>query len=202
MLRRRRWLGVGVLAMAVMGGAFVFFHYIETYHLLTVREGVLYRDGNRGIREFRTAVRRVRPKTVVMLVSDAEIALPDKPQFTQEMAHLKERGIRLVRIPMLWGTAPSTEQARSFLQIVEDPANQPVLVHCSQGMVRTGMMVAAYQESVLGWDDEKVEREMARFGRTGDAVRAIRDFIHRYDGPVRAVRPATAPAATAASHLE
>lgn len=55
------------------------------------------------------------------------------------------------RIPYLWlpirgGTAPTQEQAKTFLTFVEEQiaAGNAVVVHCSSGRRRTGTLLAAY----------------------------------------------------------
>jgi len=53
-----------------------------------------------------------------------------------------------------------------FLQIVTDPARQPVFVHCQHGADRTGTMCAIYRVVVQGWDKEDAVREM-RYGGFG-----------------------------------
>lgn len=185
--RRRGWL-IGLLVAVAFAAGWTVFHYrFETYHLRTVQEGVLYRDGNRGMTEFRNMVRTIQPRTVVMLVTDDNIADPDSPQFLQEIEFLRANNIRLLRLPMRPKDGPTTEDVRTFLDTVQEKSNQPVLLHCAQGVVRTGMMAAAYQESVLGWDDEKTKAEIHRFGRKDVALKRIQDFIDRYDGKTRTV---------------
>ena len=53
-----------VCVVVVAAGAFlVWRQWFETYHFATVDPGKLYRDGNRGPREFATMLRRVRAKS-------------------------------------------------------------------------------------------------------------------------------------------
>ena len=40
---------------------------------------------------------------------------------------------------------PTPDQIVEFLRIVNDPANQPVFVHCWGGRHRTGVMTAIYR---------------------------------------------------------
>ena len=106
--RRSVFLALGtalILAACVVGNLYL----SRTYHLAVVQDGVLYRDGNRGLREFSTAVRRVRPKVVVSLIDDGELGDPNKPQFAQEADFLSTHGIRQVRIPVKLGGWPSSD---------------------------------------------------------------------------------------------
>jgi hypothetical protein len=107
-------VGSVVAVIVLAGGAWAWANYLQTYHLAAVQEGVLYRDGNRGIREFATALRQVKPKTVVSLIDDAELADPKKPQFAEEMALCRERGVTVVRVPVKLGGWPTTEDVRRF----------------------------------------------------------------------------------------
>jgi protein tyrosine/serine phosphatase len=148
---------------------------------------VLVRDGNRGIREFETALRKTGTRTVVSLIDDQEFADPTKPQFGKEMVLCSRRGVKFVRVPVKLGGWPTTEDVRKFLDIVEKKENQPVLVHCAQGVRRTGMMVAAFQESLLGWDDAKAKAAVLTFGHSERTVKDVERFIGVYDAKERKV---------------
>ena len=169
----------------------VWWYWGKTYHLATVQPGVLYRDGNQSIRQFKNAIRKVQPKTVVCLVDDNEVASKDKPQFAQEFEYLKEQGIRLERIPIPLGGWPTSDDVRNFVRLVSQPQNQPVLVHCAQGVRRTGMMVAAYQLSVdpQHYDKEKAKAAILTFGHSERTAADVKKFIDGYD-------PATQTATT------
>src|ERR1700712_2454807 len=78
-----RW--VCALAVLTGGGAWAWAHVLQTYHFAAVEEGVLYRDGNRDMREFETSVRKSKARTVVCLIDDQELADANKPQFAQEI---------------------------------------------------------------------------------------------------------------------
>jgi protein tyrosine/serine phosphatase len=197
----RRVLPIAIVALLGLAGFWIWREHFQTYHLATVKEGVLYRDGNRGMREFATTIKKIKPKTVVCLLDDAELADPAKPMFAQEMSYLQQHGVRVERIAVPLGGWPTSEQVKQFLDLVQKPENQPVLVHCAQGMRRTGMMAAAYQQSVLKMDDAKARDAVLMFGRkdTSRSVVDIRNFIDAYDettGEVKAnfSQPTTAEA--------
>lgn len=170
-----------VLALVAAGGGLVYFEFFQTYHLAAVTRGVLYRDGSHSIRELRNAVRQVHPKTVVSLNDPIEVADPAKPQFKEEEQYLAEQGVRLVRIPVTLGGWPSSRDVQAFLDAAAQPGNQPVLVHCAQGVRRTGMFVAAYQLSVEHYDKAKAKAAIQSFGHSEKTLDDIRKFIDAYD---------------------
>lgn len=183
-VRPRRRFGkllVVLLVALIAGGAYLWRCYLDTYHLATVQPRALYRDGVQSPCQFETAVRKVRPKVVVSLVDDNEVADQEKPQFQAEVKFLAEKGVRLERIPIKLGGWPTRADVEKFLRVASDPENQPVLVHCAQGVRRTGMMVAAFQMKQLGYDKERAKAELLTFGHSDRTVNDVKRFIDGYD---------------------
>jgi protein tyrosine phosphatase (PTP) superfamily phosphohydrolase (DUF442 family) len=176
-----------VIVLLIAIGFVIWRQWFETYHLAVVQEGVLYRDGNRGPREFATMVRRVKPRTIVSLVDDNEIGDPEKPEFNTEIEFARQQGITIERIPIKLGGWPTTEDVRRFLDLAADKNRQPVIVHCAQGVRRTGMMAAAFQESVLGYDRQKTTDAILRFGHSDRSIGDVKRFIEIYDPAKREV---------------
>src|SRR3954464_11318293 len=172
-----KWfLAIAVLLLIV--GVIGWRRYFATYHLETVVDGVLYRDGVRSPREFESAVRKVHPKTVVRLIDANE---QKQEPFLSEAAHCRAQGIEIIELPIELGGWPRPEQIDEFLRIAADPKRQPVLVHCAQGVRRTGMMVAAYQESVLGYDPTKAKAAILSFGHSQRTIGDVTKFIDVYE---------------------
>ena len=186
-LTKKHWVIAGLLAVVAACGAWVYDHYFDTYHFATIDPGKLYRDGNRNINEFEIALRKGRIKTVVMLNDDQELAA--KPQFKEEIALCRKHGIELIRIPVTLGVWPDTQAVQQFLNTAMDASRQPVLVHCAQGVRRTAMMAAAYQETALNYDDAKAKSAIMLWGRKPDRFDDVRAFIDAYDPATRIVKP-------------
>ena len=180
----RRWISIVTFTLSALAAAFLFFYRVQTYHFAEVQKDVLYRDGNRGMREFKTALRKAHTHTVVMLNDDQEL---QKEPFASELQYLKDHEIDVVRIPVKLGSYPTSVQVRQFLEVTNDRTKWPILVHCAQGVRRTGMMVAAYQESVLGYDDAKAKSCVLPWGRkpTSQTLADLKGFIDGYDGKKR-----------------
>jgi protein tyrosine/serine phosphatase len=155
--------------------------YHATYHFGIVQPGVLYRSGNNSLRRLTYTLDRGKIHTVVALIDDKEFADPTKPQFAQEQEYLASHGIKYYRLPVKLGGWPSSDQIQQFLHIATDPANQPVLVHCAQGVRRTGMFVAAFEESQLGWKRMQTKASIQPYGHGPSTVQNIETFIDRYD---------------------
>ena len=171
-------LGVAAGLAASFGIAF---YFQQTYHFAVVRPGILYRDGNRGLREFSHAVDRAKPRTVVSLIDDHELNDAAKPQFKAEAAYLERNHIQSIRLPVPLGGWPTAADVRTFLSIATDSRKQPILVHCAQGVRRTGMFVAAYQRTVLGYTADRAKAEVKTFGHSTAIADDIDRFIDAYD---------------------
>lgn len=56
------------------------------------------------------------------------------------------------------------EDVVRFLELVGNPANQPVFIHCLHGADRTGTMCAIYRMAIQGWAAEAAITEMTEGG--------------------------------------
>ncbi len=179
-LRENRRLKIIVftsLAVVLFGSVAAIAWNKTMYHFQTVDPGKLYRSGT--LSEFALgAARKIHGiKTIVNLRSEREMR---DAWYAREKAFAEANGIRLVDIPMLPDTPPTSEQIAKFLAVATDPQMQPVLVHCEMGVIRTGMMVAVYDISVLKRDNEQVFSDLPWFGHTFERRPAVKEFILGY----------------------
>jgi protein tyrosine/serine phosphatase len=91
------------------------------------------------------------------------IDLTDDDTDSTEPSMVKRSGMKAFHIPMNTHITPSKEQVVQFFKIVNDPANQPVYVHCAGGRHRTGVMTAVYRMTFDGWTADQAYREMKRY---------------------------------------
>ena len=68
-------------------------------------------------------------------------------------------GVTFKRYPLYtWDI--EEEDILAVLRILNDPVNQPILVHCTHGADRTGLMMASYRMIVQNWSKETAIAEM------------------------------------------
>jgi len=73
-------------------------------------------------------------------------------------------GMKYIHIPSkAWDPFP--EQAiQTFFQVLNDPSNRPVFVHCGRGADRTGAMVGLFRIAFQGWDGKRAYQEARAMG--------------------------------------
>lgn len=91
-------------------------------------------------------------KTVVNLRGDGGAS-------KKEELAAKEIGLDYYNIPMGYAD-PNLAKVSSVLDIMRDPAKQPVYLHCMQGADRTGMMVGIHRVLSDGWQFDRAYSEM------------------------------------------
>jgi protein tyrosine/serine phosphatase len=111
-------------------------------------------------------------KTVVDLEREGE---------AEEQKMVESNGMKFFRIAMDTTSRPEREKVDLFLKIVNDPASQPVFVHCHGGRHRTGVMTAVYRMSHEGWTASQAYDEMKQyeFGK-GFGHGALKDYVYDY----------------------
>jgi tyrosine-protein phosphatase SIW14 len=98
-----------------------------------------------------------------------------------EQKLVEAAGMKFHRIEMTTREAPTTEQLASFLKLVNDPANQPVYVHCAGGRHRTGVMTAIYRMTHDKWGAEQAFKEMKQYKFGADFLHPeFKQFVYAY----------------------
>jgi len=122
------------------------------------------------------------------------IDLTDDDGSPAEKANVERVGMHFYKIPMSTHETPTAAKIGQFLDLVENPANQPVYVHCVGGRHRTGVMTAAYRMTDEGWTAERAFAEMKDYGFGLDFLHPeFKRFVYAY----QPIRPAAAKAAAA-----
>jgi len=95
-------------------------------------------------------------------------------------------GLTYIRMPVqadiLGSEPPTDEQVKTFFDVVLDPAQQPVYMHCMGGKDRTGTLGAVYRMEMDGWTNGEAIEEMQAFGfhdNYTDLMKYVRSYKPR-----------------------
>jgi len=104
-----------------------------------------------------------------------------------EQRLVEAAGMQFHRIPMTTRVVPSDKQLAEFLALVNDPANQPVYVHCAGGRHRTGVMTAVYRMTQDGWSQDRAFKEMKQYKFGADFLHPeFKRFVYGYEVALKA----------------
>jgi protein tyrosine/serine phosphatase len=112
-------------------------------------------------------------KTIISLTSDD--AEPNEKALTMQA------GMSYAHIPMTMHRPPTEAQLAEFFRIVDDPAKQPVYVHCVGGQHRTGVMTAVYRVAEQQWTADQAFKEMKQYHFGADFLHwEFKKFVFGY----------------------
>ena len=131
-------------------------------------------------------------RTVLNLRGERE----DEGWFERERRGVERVGAAWVHLRVSGRSAPSDETVARFLDLVEDPAAWPIVMHCQGGIHRTGLLAALYRMQYQGWSAERAIAEMEDlwFDWTVTDREALKRWLRAYRrDPARSI-PRSGPA--------
>jgi uncharacterized protein (TIGR01244 family) len=103
------------------------------------------------------------------------LRLDGEPGVAEEAEAVEAAGLRYVHLPMA-PSAPEFKPAEQFLEVVADPSNQPVYIHCASAN-RVGGVWAIKRVVQDGWSRDAALAEGHAIGLKSPV---IIDFVHRF----------------------
>ncbi len=196
--------GTVIVVLLIVGPVVFGLHqHAQMRNFHVVREGVLYRSGQMTPAGLKRAFHDYGIKTVISL-RDGTTASDQ-----EEEAFCGSEEVNFVRIrPSSWGdlggSVPAEAGVKQFKEILADPRNYPVLIHCFAGIHRTGVFTAIYRMEKEYWSNDKAIRELRAAGYTTlDEELDILGFLEQYRPdwkPPEHAAPAKAPASASGQH--
>ena len=163
-------------AMLVMSGAGIYHHKTGPEHFAVVDDGILYRSALLTPNNLERVLDRYSIKTVVDLSAEHD---PKRQALHEEEAGIcRTKGVVWLSLSLPPETPPDDTQISRWLDLMRNPANHPVLVHCTHGVVRTGIMTAIYEMEFNHGDNRRVLAGLPTFGH--DWEQNVRAYILNY----------------------
>lgn len=137
--------------------------------------GQIYRSSFPRLENFKFLRDRLKLKSVLVLIPE------EYPQ--ENMDFLNHSGIKLFQVGMSGNKEPfvnlPSDMLTKALEIVLEPENQPILIHCNRGKHRTGCLVGCIRR-LQNWSLTMIFDEYRRFAFP--KARALdQQFIEMYD---------------------
>jgi tyrosine-protein phosphatase SIW14 len=169
-----------VLTLIVAPIVFAVRQQARTRNFRVVRPGVLYRSGQMSKDGLQRTINDYHINTVISLRDGQTAADKAEEQLCKSLE------INFVRIlPSRWGdeggSVPIEAGVRRFREILADPRNHPVLVHCFAGIHRAGSYSAIYRMEFERWSNARAIAEMKSCGYSNlDEELDILSYLEQY----------------------
>lgn len=169
-------IGLLLAAFIFIMGAGVYYHKTSPEHFAIVVDGILYRSALLRPNNLNMVIDHYGIKTIVDLSAGQD---PKREALHQEEARIcRKKGVAWINISMPAETPPTENQVTQWLSLLKNPVNHPILIHCTHGVVRTGMMVAIYKMEFKQTDNRKAFADLPTFGH--DWGKNVQEYILNY----------------------
>jgi len=148
---KARWAVGLLIAGAVLGVTRYAYWIAAEYRFTAVTEHQLYQSAEIPPDQLLDVARANGIRTVIDLRTSEQATAIDA-----ERSVLADTGIEYVHLPV--PDIPDSDTVMRFLEIMGDPANRPVLVHCHHGVGRSVLMASIFRIEFENWDNEVVRR--------------------------------------------
>jgi hypothetical protein len=189
--RWQRWCFGAVIVCLLTVAPYFYYRYCYTHakRLREVVAGKFYRSGCMTVPGFREAIQRYGIRTIINLMDE----WPDPDLYCayfcgsrlKESELCKELNVNYIFLPvdiLNRNAAPGRrpEAIEKFLEIMDNPANHPVLLHCKAGLHRTGCLAAVYRMEYGGWTNAEALRELKHMGFGEFVSSSANEYITQY----------------------
>jgi len=186
----RAALGLTIAAMLLVA-PFLYYRaaYTREKRFREVEPGVFYRSGLMSAAGFTEHVQKHGIRTVINAMDEADD--PDLhwsyfgDESIKESELCRRLGVRYVHLPpdLLKRRGDPDDRPEAidrFLEILDEPANHPVLVHCKAGLHRTGVLTAVFRMEYHGWTPRQAIGELKANGFGEYACSVSNAYIDQY----------------------
>ena len=169
-------LAVLVLLIAGFGGGYYWYvrHYRTNFHAIV--DGQVYRSAQPAPELLKEWVRRYGLKTVINLRGYSR-----QPFHSAELQALKDVGVEMVDIHFAASRLPTRQWLGRLIEALET-AERPILLHCRDGIERSGVGSVLAAMAIGGQDYATARQQLSlRYLYVGPTNRGIMELLAEYE---------------------
>jgi protein tyrosine phosphatase len=142
----------------------------------TISEGKVYKSGVIPPDEIKDYVQKYHIKSIVDLRFPGTADLVNNPEIPEELTAEKEAVAKIPGVNYFNNGSdqvPNQKNLDTFFQIMDNPDNYPVLIHCYHGVGRAEMYSALYRIEYEGFTNEQARqgvRSIIKFSSFDDGT--------------------------------
>lgn len=179
--RRRSLLGLGVISLVLVVSGYAYRQHKRYQHFEIHDPGMVYRSAWLEGEVFAELIDKHQIRSVVNLCNPEEMG---SARTLDQRKHVLGAGAQLYELPFPQGVEADAPEVQKYVDILTNPGNYPMLVHCQHGVTRTAKVLAMYD--ILHKHDTADHSlgKMPLFGRDAYNVSVYafaRDFEKRHE---------------------
>jgi len=187
MFRRSRRATLLTLIACCVGvaGSWAYYQHRRYKHVAIHEPGMVYRSAWLEPGAFDSLIEKYQIRAVVNLCKPGEMG---EPRWQSERHAVSNAGAVLVELEMPTTVEAADPAIAKHLQVMSNPDNYPMLVHCQHGVTRTSKFLAMYDVVYRGMTGDSSLGAQPLFGREDHNVN-VRAFVKSFEKSHRWLYP-------------
>lgn len=189
MTNRNRTVLIASLALiAATAGGWAYHYHHKYKHLATHEPGMMYRSAWLDAETMGEVVEDLQLRTVVNLCKPGEMG---EARWEAERKAVSGANARLIELSMPTTIDADDPVLQDHIDVLSNPDNYPMLVHCQHGVTRTSKFLAMYDMLFRGIPGEESLESQPLFGREHQNVHVL-GFVRQFQKRIAKERVADA----------
>ncbi|MBS0262515.1 MAG: dual specificity protein phosphatase family protein [Planctomycetes bacterium] len=187
--RKKLWKWGLVLALAATASAWLYTHHKRYKHFAVHDPQMVYRSAWLEADVFRELIEDHQIRTVLNLCEPNELGAD---RCVAQRQAVRGSGARLIEMPMPAAKLdPADPEIAKFVEVLSNPENYPMLVHCQHGVTRTAKVLVMYDILYRHMTAEQSIAAMPLF-RHNDYPVSVRAFARNFEEQYQQLYPQAA----------
>lgn len=173
-----------IIGLAIFGKSYVYDYKIN-HNLEIITEGKVYKSGVIPPDEIPDYVKKYKIKSIIDLRFPGTGDEVNNPEIPTELTAEKDAISKIPGVNYFNNGSdqvPTQKNLDYFFEIMDNPANYPVLIHCYHGVGRAELYSALYRIEYENWtnDDARLATRFLVKWSAFDLGKPKGDFLHNY----------------------